>query len=256
LLLTLAESFADQLDLDVFPGDVWNARLSPGINFERYLRRVVFSKVPEAIVWGLDEIDRLFSCDFGSEVFGLFRSWHNERALNPQAPWRRFTLAIAYATEAHLFITDLNQSPFNVGTRLALEDFTIDQVGKLNLDYGSPLCDPSEVARYFHLVNGHPYLVRRGLHEMAAHGLSLSDLESHADHDEGPFGDHLRRLFLSLSQDASLSAIVHDILQGRPCASSESFFRLRSSGILAGETMHDARLRCRLYATYLDKHLP
>ena len=45
-----------------------------------------------------------------SEVFGLFRSWHNRRSLEPASPLSRLTLAIAYATEAHLFITDVNQS--------------------------------------------------------------------------------------------------------------------------------------------------
>ena len=29
------------------------------------------------LLWAMDEVDRLFTCDFGSEVFGLFRSWHN-----------------------------------------------------------------------------------------------------------------------------------------------------------------------------------
>ena len=93
--------------------------MSPGINFERFLRREVLSKIDRQIVWGLDEVDRLFSCAFGSDIFGLFRSWHNKRALDPAGPWQHLTLVIAYATEAHLFITDLNQSPFNVGTRLA-----------------------------------------------------------------------------------------------------------------------------------------
>src|SRR5206468_9769560 len=92
-----------------------------------------------SLVWGLDEVDRLFNCPFSDVVFGLFRSWHNERSLNPEGPWGRLTLAIAYATEAHLFITDLNQSPFNVGTRLTLDDFTLEQVAELNRRYGSPL---------------------------------------------------------------------------------------------------------------------
>ena len=90
------------------------------------------------------------------KVFGLFRSWHNERALDPQGPWGRFTLAIAYATEAHLFITDLNQSPFNVGTRLALADFTLEQVAELNWRYGSPLRGEPELAGFVHLAGGHP----------------------------------------------------------------------------------------------------
>ena len=93
---------------------------------------------------GLDvigmQLDQAGDQEIASEVFGLFRSWHNERALDPDGPWRRLTLAIAYATEAHLFITDVNQSPFNVGTRLTLEEFTFEQVEDLNQRHGSPLC--------------------------------------------------------------------------------------------------------------------
>jgi hypothetical protein len=215
----------------------------------------VLAKVSSPIVWGLDEVDRLFTCDFGSEVFVLFRSWHNKRALDPTGPWRRLTLAIAYATEAHLFITDLNQSPFNVGTRLQLEDFTFEQVEELNTRCGSPLRDKAEVARFFRLVSGHPYLVRRGLYEMLSEGLALSALEAQADHDEGPFGDHLRRIVVSLTQDAALSEVVRGMLQGRPCSTPESFYRLRSAGLMLGDSARDARLRCQLYTTYLEKHL-
>src|SRR5204863_6992379 len=108
-----------------------------GLNFRLYMRREVLGRLETHLVWGLDEVDRLFSCPFASEVFGLFRSWHNERALDPAGPWSRLTLAMSYATEAHLFITDLNQSPFNVGTALALRDFTAEQVGELNQRYAA-----------------------------------------------------------------------------------------------------------------------
>src|SRR5208283_2041067 len=101
-------------------------------NFERYVRREVLGKTAAPLAWGLDEVDRLFVTPFGTEVFGLLRSWHNERALDPTGPWSSLTTAIAYATEARLFITDLNQSPFNIGTRLALEDFTALQAAELN----------------------------------------------------------------------------------------------------------------------------
>jgi hypothetical protein len=234
---------------------MWNSFMSPGINFERYLRREVLNKTDRQLVWGLDEVDRLFSCAYGSDIFGLFRSWHNKRALDPDGPWRRLTLVIAYATEAHLFITDLNQSPFNVGTRLALEDFTYEQVAELNRRYSEPLKDRAEIARYFRLVGGHPYLVRRGLHEMAARRWGLAELEAQADQDEGPFGDHLRRLLVSLSQDPALREVVQSVLQGKPSANTDSFYRLRSAGLMAGESVRDLRPRCQLYATYLEKHL-
>ena len=255
LLLTLAESMADQLELDVSPTRMWNPQLSPSSNFERYLRREVFGKISSPIVWGLDEVDRLFTCHFGSEIFGLFRSWHNKRALDPTGDWHRFTLAIAYATEAHLFITDLNQSPFNVGTRLLLEDFTYAEVAELNRRFGSPLRGHEEVARYFRLVGGQPYLVHRGLFEMAFHGIDLASLEAQADHDEGLFGDHLQRLLLSLSRDAELCDAVRGVLRGQPCPTLESFYRLRSAGLVSGNSMSDARPRCQLYAAYLERHL-
>ncbi|MGE0887496.1 MAG: AAA-like domain-containing protein [Blastocatellales bacterium] len=255
LILTLAETLADQLGLDVYPSEMWNSFLSPGINFERFLRREVLGKIETQLVWGLDEVDRLFSCDFGSDIFGLFRSWHNKRALDPEGPWRRLTMVIAYATEAHLFITDLNQSPFNVGTRLALEDFSSIQIAELNERYGSPLRDRTEIARYYRLLGGHPYLVRRGLHEMAARNWTLPELEAHADQDEGPFGDHLRRMLVSLTQDPALCEVVQNVLQGRPSANTDSFYRLRSAGLMSGDSVRDLRPRCQLYATYLEKHL-
>ncbi|MCI0488028.1 MAG: AAA-like domain-containing protein [Blastocatellia bacterium] len=255
LFLTLAELIADQLDLDVSPSEVWHAERGPSVNFGRYIRREVMGKVPAPVVWGMDEVDRLFNYDYASEVFGLFRSWHNARSLDPSGPWHRLTLAIAYATEAHLFITDVNQSPFNVGTRLALEDFTIEQVEELNRRYGSPLRRAAELARFYALVGGHPYLVRRSLHEIVTTETVLSVFETHADRDEGPLGDHLRRILLLLSRDQNLCDVVRGVLEGRACPDAESFYRLRSAGVLAGDTAEDARLRCQLYSTYLKRHL-
>ena len=253
--LALADLIADQLGLDVLPDAVWNARRGPSINFERYIRREALGKISTPLVWGLDEVDRLFTCSFGSEVFGLFRSWHNERSLDPAGPWQRLTMAIAYATEAHLFITDMNQSPFNVGTRLTLEDFTCPQVADLNERYGSPLKDEAEVARYYSLVSGHPYLARCGLQEMVVRRRDLAELEAIADQEDGPFGDHLRRVIASLEQDPALCEVARGILQGQPCPTQESFYRLRSAGLFAGDSARYVRPRCQLYATYLEKRL-
>jgi len=255
LFLTLAEWIADQLDLDPPEESTWGTRRGPSANFERYLRRHVLAKLDTPLLWGLDEVDRLFSCDFASEVFGLFRSWHNERALDPAAPWSRLTLAIAYATEAHLFITDINQSPFNVGTRLSLADFDTDQVAELNRRYGSPLRDNTELLRFYRLVSGHPYLVRKGLHELATGAGGIDAFESQADRDEGCFGDHLRRILVLLARDPVLEEVVRGVLAGKPCVVPESFYRLRSAGVMTGASMHDMRPRCQLYSTYLRRHL-
>jgi hypothetical protein len=255
LLQSLGGIIADQLDLDCYPEDIWDPRRGPSRNFERYLQREVFAKINGPLVWCLDEVDRLFSCPFASEVFGLFRSWHNDRALDPKAPWPRLTMAMAYATEAHLFITDPNQSPFNVGTRLTLEDFTPEQVAELNRRYGKPLRDEAEQERFYKLLSGHPYLVRRGLNELVSRGPTLDDFEQQASLDEGPFGDHLRRFLVILAQDSALCDVMRKLIQGHAQPSDNDFYRLRSAGLLSGHTAEEARPRCQLYRYYFKRHL-
>lgn len=255
LFLCLAQAIAEQLDLDVAPEESWNVRRGPSMNFERFLRRQILSQVNGHLVWGMDEVDRLFACNFGSEVFGLFRSWHNERSLDPSGPWQNLSLAIAYASEAHLFITDVNQSPFNVGTRLVLDDFTLDQVRELNRRYGFPLSNEGELERFYALLGGQPFLTQRGLHQMTERGLPFLDFAAGAARDEGPYGDHLRRIFVSLNQDPALCEVVRSVLGGKHSSSTDLFYRLRSSGIVAGECARDMKLRCQLYEQYLSRHL-
>ena len=255
LYLALANAITLQLDLDVSPHKVWDQDFGPNMNLEWFLRRHVLKAINGPLVWGMDEVDRLFGYAFGSEVFGLFRSWHNERSLAPSGPWARVTLAIAYATEAHLFITDLNQSPFNVGTRLALNDFTPEQMEDLNAKYGSPLKNGDEVARLWELVGGQPYLARRGLDALAAGRLSLEQLEAERDADEGPFGDHLRQVANALARAPDLLQAVRGMIAGQPCPVGEPFYRLRAAGVLAGLSSQEARFRCPLYASYLTRHL-
>jgi DNA-binding SARP family transcriptional activator len=255
LLLALGEMIGEQLDLDIMPGDVWQSGRGPNPNFGRYLRREVLGSLSAPLVWGLDEVDRLFDCAFGGEIFGMFRSWHNERALAPSGPWSRLTLVIAYATEAHLFIKDPNQSPFNVGTRLSLADFSPEQVAELNARYASPLRDRKALERYYHLVGGHPYLVRRGLHEMTTAATDLGVLEENAASEEGIFGDHLRRLLALLHRDPPLAEAMREVLRKRSCPTLESFYRLRSAGLVTGRSERDVQPRCCLYDTYLTRRL-
>ena len=144
----LGRSIAEQTKVSSSIRDGWNDNDSPNTNFSRYVQRVILAG-PQHVVWGLDEVDRLVGRDFAVDVFGLFRSWHNRRALDPAASWGRLTLAIAYATEAHLLIADVNQSPFNVGIRVALEDFTAEDVMTLNERYGS-LLDGAAASRAAH----------------------------------------------------------------------------------------------------------
>ncbi len=255
LFRAFADTMADQLDLDIAYDDVSDDRRGWNVNFERFLRREVLRPEQGHLVWALDEVDRLFGCPFSGVVFGLFRAWHNERSLNPDGPWNRLTLTIAYATEATLFITDLNQSPFNVGTRLTLEDFTRGEVAELNRRYGSPIPQEAGIGRIYALVGGCPDLVRRGLHVIADQGIDVGSLEAAAAQDDGPFSDHLRRMWAALKRDDELCDEMRNVLKGSGCTREASFYRLRSAGVIVGRSPREAAPRCGLYRRYLERKL-
>ncbi|MCW3051797.1 MAG: hypothetical protein JWN14_967 [Chthonomonadales bacterium] len=255
LLFAFATLLSDQLELEVSPRRDWDDEFDPGVNLERFLRRYVLHPDLPPLVWGMDEVDRLFSCPFRSDIFGLFRSWHNRRALDPKGPWSRLTLAIAYATEAHLFITDINQSPFNIGTRLTLDDFTLSEFTELNRRYGAPLKTDADIASCHLLLHGQPYLSRRALDAMVGEGVTLSFLETRGSRDDGPFRDHLRRLLAVVSQEAGLAEAMQAVLRQQPLPGSEAFYRLRSTGLVRGEAPLEAVPRCPLYTDYFTRHL-
>ncbi|MCW3054073.1 MAG: hypothetical protein JWN14_3243 [Chthonomonadales bacterium] len=259
--LALAQSLTDQLDLDVSPCTGWHPERAPGDNFERFLRREVLKKLATPLVWGMDEVDRLFPYEYKDDIFGRFRAWHNERALDPAGPWQQLTLALTYATESYLLIADLNRSPFNVGTQITLSDWTCAQVADLNQRCGAPLRSHDEVERFYRLLGGHPYLVRRGLQEMRAQHSDIAALEAASELETGPYAGHLERLFVFLALDtgtqgsSSLTEAVLCVLRGEPCPSVQSFARLWSAGVLAGTSAQNATLRCKLYANFLRKRL-
>ena len=162
---------------------------------------------------------------------------------------------MAYSTEAHLFITDLNQSPFNVGTRLILGDFSRGDIVDLNRRYGFPLKGDAEIERFVAVVGGHPYLVQRGLREMVASGTQVVPFESLAYSENWVYADHLSRIAAILLRQSDLLEAVRDILHGRQATDMDRIFRLRSAGILAGRGGKPAEFRCKLYEVYLRRRL-
>ena len=253
--LAVMEDMARQLRLKVDWETVWSERSRPNFNFEQFFLEEILDKAEGALVWGIDEADRLFHVDFGQDVFALLRTWHNNRANRPREKWRQLTLLLACATDASCFLPDDNQSPFNVGERILLSDFTREQVAELNHRYQSPLKSDAEIETLRRLTNGHPYLIRRGLHEMRATLLPLVRLVETAASDAGPYGDHLRRLLTLLQREPELKQTVQSMLRGSKCPEERLFYRLRSIGILDGINGLNAHLRCPLYRDYFACHL-
>jgi hypothetical protein len=253
-LQTLARRIARALKTPIQPADVWDSELlGEKESFAEFLIRGVLDGSSSPVVLLLDEVDRLFDRSYRGDFFAAVRGWHNNRATDEA--WENLHLVLAHATDPALWIENLNESPFNVGDRLRLGDFTRDQVADLNARHGNPLRSPEEIAGLMDLVGGHPYLIRQALFVLAAERWSLARLREEAGKDTGPFGDHLRRHLWALLQSDRLRSVVAKIAKGGGCDDEALFHRLLASGLVTGETRSEARLRCALYQQYFYKHL-
>jgi serine/threonine protein kinase len=260
LYLHLGAEIADQLSLADSIEDMWDDRRAANTNFERFLTRHVLVRMEAPLLLAMDEVDRLFSHAYSSELFGMIRSWHNARALNPDGPWGKLSLALAYATEVRLFITDLNQSPFNIGVRVDMEDFSLTDISDLNCRHHRPLKSSAEEQRLYALVGGHPFLIRVSFNQLLKENTGITGLETNAIVENGPFTAHLRHTAGLVTSEVSLLNAVASLLDGKGCPGAESYFQLRSAGLVAGDSPRQARFRCELYARFfrelLSQRLP
>jgi hypothetical protein len=198
-------------------------------------------------------VDDLAGCAFRNNVFRLLRSWHDAREHRPAL--QRLTVVMAFALEKSQLIDNLHESPFNVGTDVLARDFTRKEIEQLNDSYGRPLASEEGLSAINQLVGGHPYLVHNGIYHLAQTREEVETFIAAAVTEEGVYGDHLRHLQERLDSNPELSQVVLRILKGEGAPSWEQFYRLRSRGLLRGDSPQKARLRCKLYEDYLRVYL-
>lgn len=251
----LAATFARQLKFNYDFAANWDPIFGANLNMENFLRDMLDAR-NEPLVWFMDEVDKLFTASFASDFFGLVRSWHNSRSTEPGGPWDKLTVVIAYATEAHLFIQDVNQSPFNVGRKIPLGDFNLQQTIDLNARYGGPLGSYAETETLFGLISGQPFLTRCALDALATKQETLSSLLKRATADEGPFNDHLKRMLISVTSLPEVTEYVRSVLAGTAIPQQDTYYRLLSAGIVQQDTEGRVVFRCELYRAYLERMMP
>jgi hypothetical protein len=247
----LAEFIVRELELDVAQVDkAWSGSLGPQDKLTYLLKNHVLPASDALVVLAMDEVDRLLQTPFHSDFFGMLRSWHNNRAFDDR--WTKLNIVMVISTEPHLLITDM-QSPFNVGLRLYLEDFTSAQVRDLNQRHGSPVQD-KDFSGFMELLSGQPYLTRRALYALVTERWTYSDLLRVATSDQGPFGDHLRHLHWLLRDEPDLREALKQIIRQEHCGDDERFFRLLRAGLVKGSGAV-CKCRCDLYRMYFEDKL-
>jgi hypothetical protein len=202
----------------------------------------------------MDEVETIFDTPFRSDFFGMLRNWHNRRAMRTIDPvWRQLDLALVTSTEPYQLIDNLEQSPFNVGKVVKLEDFTTEQVSELNEKHGNPL-NEGYVRKLVELISGHPYLTRRALFLVATDAISITDLFDQAFEETGPFGDHLRWHLFRIYDKPHLVSGLLKVIHTHSCTDERIFFRLQGAGLVQ-RNGRQVIPRCQLYAEYFKEHL-
>jgi serine/threonine protein kinase len=242
-----------KLRLDVRQVDkAWESPLGAPDKTTYLMEEYILPQFDTKMILAIDEADRLLRTSFHDSFFGLLRFWHNNRAMNEL--WDKLDIVMVISTEPHLLIKDVSQSPFNVGSKIVLEDFDFLQVRELNQRYRSPLDEP-ELQLLMDFLNGHPYLTRKALYTIITEQITWEHLTAIATTQHSPFGDHLHRyLWLLRDQPQLRDALKQIIARGR-CSDEVLFYRLSQAGLVKGSDSSHCMCRCRLYTEYLRDKL-
>jgi tetratricopeptide (TPR) repeat protein len=160
--LGLIDLIVDQLDLEVNYTAWWDERahLGPTQRLSQFLRQVLLEQVSESVVIFIDEIDSTLDLDFTDDFFAAIRACYNARASDPAFERLSFVL-LGVATPDDL-ISDPQHTPFNIGQRMDLTDFTAQQAIPLADGLGLPPVEAGQVLTWIlDWTGGHPYLTQR-----------------------------------------------------------------------------------------------
>ena len=222
-----------------------------------YFEECLLEDLETPLVLALDEVDMVFPhAEVADDFFGLLRSWYESARYGDFGSelWEKLRLVVVHSTEAYVPL-NINQSPFNVGKNVELEEFTAEQVQDLAQRYGLS-ASASQTEALMALVGGHPYLIRKALYHLRRDDLSIRALTETAATEAGIYSDHLRRHLYVLQDYPQLAEAFRQVVtKSRPVdIDAESSFKLESMGLvtLSG---NQASPLCEIYREYFREHL-
>lgn len=272
----LLGQLGQQLDLEDELLDFWaqNMHFGPLQRLMLAIRRVVMTRHPGPVVIFVDEIDAVGGVPFSTdEFFAAIREFYNFRTEDAELERLMFCL-LGVASPADL-IRDTRLTPFNIGRRIELTDFTEAEATPLaaGLQREEPL-DSELLNRILYWTGGHPYLTQRMCKAVAEdrRATGAGDVDRICEElfftrRASEQDDNLlfvrERMLRSEVDLASLLTLYGQVLRGKKITDEESnplVTVLRLSGIVRVEA-GVLKTRNRIYARVFDgewivKHMP
>ena len=150
--------------------DEWclvNTALSPLQRLVAGLQQVVLPRLQGRIVIFIDEIDAVRSLPFPTdEFFATLRAIYNSQAEDKEV--KRLTFCLIGVASPSDLIQDTRTTPFNIGRRIELTDFTLMEAASLGEGLCHIIAEPASrlqiqevLDRILYWTGGHPYLTQR-----------------------------------------------------------------------------------------------
>jgi DNA-binding HxlR family transcriptional regulator len=232
------------------PSDDWDEIYGANSNCEEFFAEYLLVD-DRPLVIAIDNLERIFDHEaIEGDFCGLLRGWHEQG--KHDKTWAKLRLVLAYSMESYS-PKDINMSPFNVGTEIALDEFTSGQLTELTEQHGLTETQLQPIAN---LLGGHPYLVRMALYHLASGTISFDELMRTATSDTGLFRGHLSRRLARLEQDVNLKEILRSLVS----SNQPIRFDLATTAQLDGmgvilRTENGVKIRNELYRRYFRDRL-
>lgn len=241
----LCANIALQLQLEPKLDEYWDEDIGSKVSCSMYLRSYVLEQIDSPLILALDEVNQMFEHpQVAKDVLPMLRSWHEEAKRLPV--WQKLRLMVVHSTEIYVPL-QLNQSPFNVGLPVQLDNFSIEQVQQLAQRYKLNWTDGQEASQLMALVGGHPALVHIALYHLSR-GEVMGQLLQSAHTSTGIYRHHLQRHWATLQQQPQLAIALHAVIRATEPVLLEPIvaYKLSSMGLIKLEH-NKATLSCQLY---------
>ncbi len=125
-----------------------------------YFDDVLLAEIETPVVIFIDEIDTTLRMDFTDDFFATIRALYNRRSENSEYQRLSFVL-VGVATPSEL-IKDHRRTPFNIGKRVEVTDFSYDEALPLAAGFDREQEDGRDILRWIlKWTGGHPYLTQK-----------------------------------------------------------------------------------------------
>ncbi len=160
--LGILVAIEEQLMLDTDVIDWWTNQSELGLTqrFTRFFDQVLLQEVTSQVVILVDEIDTVLSLDFTDDFFIAIRYFQVNRAQQPE--FKRLSWALFGVATPSDLIRDRQRTPFNIGQRIDLTDFTRKEAQPFADGLNLPPAIADQVLEWIlDWTSGHPYLTQR-----------------------------------------------------------------------------------------------